>query len=63
MSEFYETIFCLSEDLNNLKVCPVALNFPFSQRGGPYGLEKSRRDKVPSVFLSPAEFYGFPFFS
>ena len=26
-------------------------------------LEKSRRDEVPSVFLSPAEFYGFPFFS
>ena len=26
-------------------------------------LEKSRRDEVPSVFLSPAEFVGFPFFS
>ena len=26
-------------------------------------LEKSRRDEVPSVFLSPAEFFGFPFFS
>ena len=26
-------------------------------------LEKSRRDEVPSVFLSPVEFFGFLFFS
>ena len=26
-------------------------------------LEKSQRDKVPSVFLSPAEFFGFPFWA
>ena len=28
---------------------------------GSYYLEKSRRDEVPSVFLSPAEKNGFPF--
>ena len=63
-------IFCivsfdrLVSDLATEEYVPNDYVSPRSDESGLrklYNLEKSRRDEVPSVFLSPAEKNGFPF--
>ena len=45
---------------NEKQITALLPTLPTKHAGGG-SLEKSRRDKVPSVFLSPAEKNGFPF--
>ena len=56
---------CNSKILRNVEVDAEAVPYkmPEAEAETVIYLEKSRRDEVPSVFLSPAEFFGFPFFS